>query len=293
MIWQYAGSKTTVADQRVRAQRAEKRLRESGEKLDPVPRIEGKIARTFWGASWCSNLESYSDYSNRLPRGRSYVRSGSVLHLALSEGRVNAKVQGSSLYDVTIAIKPLNTKRWNALVEASRGDVTSLDALLSGDLPPSVLRVVTDRAEGMFPAPREIDFKCSCPDYASMCKHVAATLYGVGARLDARPDLLFVLRGRDHRALVAQAAAATISKATATPVDAKLLDADSLEEIFGFAVDAEPTALPASTVRTVAETREAKPRKPTNSKSAKTKPAKVPKRKSPSPSGARKPAVRR
>lgn len=261
MIWSYRGfTKPTVAQQRTRATAASKRLRAKGEKLEPVPRIGGAIARTFWGKSWCANLESYSDYSNRLPRGRSYVRSGTVLHLAISEGRVVAKVQGSSLYDVAIAIKPLSASRWNALVAASRGEVTSLDALLSGDLPHSVLRVVTDRAEGMFPAPREISFECSCPDYASMCKHVAAALYGVGARLDTRPELLFVLRGRDQHALVAQAAAATITNATAAPVDAKLLDADSLEGIFGIAIDAEPTPLPPSGVRAVPAKRATKPK---------------------------------
>lgn len=238
----------TVAEQRARATRARSRL---GADADPVMAIQGAIARTFWGKAWCKNLESYGDYSNRLPRGRTYVRSGAVVHLSISEGRVAAKVQGSSLYDVAIAIKPLGASRWTGLVEGCLGDVTSLDALLSGDLPPSVLRVVTDRAEGMFPSPREITFECSCPDYASMCKHVAAALYGVGARLDSRPELLFVLRGRDHHALVAQATTATITDATATPLDAKLVDGDSLEEIFGIAIDAEPTPLPQSGVRAV------------------------------------------
>jgi uncharacterized Zn finger protein len=268
MIWSRDFfAQPTVAEQRARAQRAEKRLRAKGEKLDPVPRLSGAIARTFWGKSWCANLESYSDFSNRLPRGRTYVRSGAVLHLAISEGRVVAKVQGSSLYEVTIAIKPLSARRWSALVEASRGDLTSLDALLSGALPPSVLRVVTNRADGMFPAPREIRFECSCPDYASMCKHVAAALYGVGARLDTRPELLFVLRGRDHHALVALAAAATVTSVTAAPVDAKLLDGDSLEGIFGIAIDAEPTPLPQSRVRGVPAKSTTKPK--TKGKTAK------------------------
>jgi uncharacterized Zn finger protein len=277
MSWSYrAFAQPTVAAQRARAERAHKRLRASGEKLDPVARIAGAIARTFWGKSWCTNLESYSDFSNRLRRGRTYVRSGAVLHLSISEGCVVAKVQGSSLYDVAIAIKPLTATRWNALVEASRGDIASLDALLSGDLAPSVLRVVTDRAEGMFPAPREISFECSCPDYASMCKHVAAALYGVGARIDTRPELLFVLRGRDHRALVAQAAAATVTDATAAPASAKLLDNDSLEGIFGIAIDAEPTPLPQSTVR--ATTAKSATKQPTRAKpQPKTRKAAAPK----------------
>lgn len=279
MIWsrKFFGQ-PSVAQQRTRATRAADRLRAKGTKLEPVPRIQGTIARTFWGKSWCTNLESYSDFSNRLPRGRTYVRSGAVLHLVISEGRVVAKVQGSSLYDVSITIKPLGASRWNSLVEASRGDVSSLDALLSGDLPPSVLRVVTDRAGGMFPAPREINFECSCPDYASMCKHVAAALYGVGARLDLRPELLFLLRGRDHHALVAQAATAAVTNATAAPVDAKLLDGDALEGIFGIAIDAEPTPLPQSAVRALpakstskstARGKAPKPAPPKTSKSSK------------------------
>jgi len=132
---------------------------------------------------------------DRLPRGRSYVRNGSVVDLQVARGEVSARVQGSSLYRGTIRIKPLAAARWRALKTACAGQITSLVSLLQGKLPDNVLRAVTDRATGLFPAPSEIELDCSCPDFATLCKHLAAVLYGVGARLDTQPELLFLLRG--------------------------------------------------------------------------------------------------
>src|SRR5260370_37407973 len=61
---------------------------------------------------------------------------------------------------------------------------------------------------GLFPSPREIKLSCSCPDWAEMCKHVAAVLYGIGTRLDQQPELLFRLHGVDEKELIAHAEAA-------------------------------------------------------------------------------------
>ena len=165
--------------------------------------IEGrKIAATFWGEAWCDHLESFSDFANRLPRGRTYVRNGSVCHLAIAKGHVEAKVSGSELYNVTVKIKTLPQKKWNELKKRCTGQIGSLLELLSGQLSESIMQVVTDRKEGLFPLPGEISFDCDCPDWASMCKHVAAVLYGVGSRFDHRPELLFELRGVDVEELI-------------------------------------------------------------------------------------------
>jgi len=220
------------------------KLRKKGLEVQPVE-IEGrKIARTFWGEAWCDHLESFSDYSNRLPRGRTYVRNGSVCHLGITKGQVQAIVSGSDLYNIKIAIKTLSRKKWANVRERCAGQVGSLLELLQGRLSTSVMAVVTDRAKGLFPQPREISLKCDCPDWAVMCKHVAAVLYGVGARLDERPELLFLLRGVDHEELIS----AEVDVATATgraEGGRKRIADDELADVFGIEMsEQEPPAEP-------------------------------------------------
>lgn len=195
-------------------------------------RIEGRtIASSFWGKSWCEAMESYGDYTNRLPRGRTYVRNGSVVDLKVNAGSVVARVSGSQLYSTTITVKPLAPARWKSLVDAHAGQVASLVDLLQGKLPASLLRALADRSSGLFPGPKEISFACSCPDWADMCKHVAAVLYGVGARLDDDPGLFFTLRGVDVGDLVTRSSSVSF---LAEPGD---LDGD-LEDLFGIELDA-------------------------------------------------------
>ena len=198
-------SYVTVATRRRWAAHTIAKLKRSGRVISPVA-IEGRtIAKTFWGESWCSNLEAYSDYANRLPRGRTYARNGSVIDLQIERGRVRALVTGSSLYDVTIEIRPLAPKRWRAITSRCAGKIDSLIELLQGAISSAVMEVVTRKGEGLFPAPRDISLGCSCPDWATMCKHVAAVLYGVGARLDHEPEMLFTLRGVQPADLLAAA----------------------------------------------------------------------------------------
>ncbi len=204
----------SVAERRRRAAKKMDALRKKGVDVQPVA-IEGrKIAKSFWGEAWCGHLESFSDFENRLPRGRTYVRNGSVCHLAVAKGRIEAKVSGSALYDVKVEIKTLPGKQWSAIKGRCGGQIGSLLELLQGRLSDHVMAVVTDRQDGLFPSPKEISFKCSCPDWAVMCKHVAAVLYGVGARLDAKPELLFLLRGVNHEELIEADAEAAVAGAT-------------------------------------------------------------------------------
>jgi uncharacterized Zn finger protein len=202
-----------------------------------------QIAGTFWGKAWCQNLESYSDYENRLPRGRSYVRSGSVLDLQIAPSRVAALVQGTRLYQVSIEVHPVDPGRWKEIVSACGGQIDSVVELLQGKLSKAVMEVISSKETGLFPAPRQLRLSCSCPDWAEMCKHVAAVLYGVGARLDEQPELLFRLRGADPTELIAGAAKGAVLGGRA-PAREKRLAAD-LSSVFG--IDLDPGPAPAAT----------------------------------------------
>jgi uncharacterized Zn finger protein len=194
-----------VARRRANALREVRRLATKGTQVSPVEIAGRAIASTFWGKAWCDNLESYSDFSNRLPRGRTYVRNGSVVDLQIEPGKITSMVSGSSLYRIAIQIRPLAAPRWKKLKQQCGAGIGSVVELLQGRLSTSVMTIVTSRDSGLFPAPPEIEMSCSCPDWAGMCKHVAATLYGVGNRLDREPQLLFRLRQVDHLDLIAQA----------------------------------------------------------------------------------------
>ena len=178
-------------------------LRERGVTVQPVEVRDRNIVRSFWGRRWCEHLESFSDYANRLPPGRTYVRNGSVCHLAVEPGRVEAMVAGRELYRVVVRVRRLERPAWKAIKKACAGQIGSVPELLQGRLSDRVMDVVAHRDTGLFPQPGEIELACDCPDRATVCKHAAAVLYGVGSRLDDSPELLFRLRGVDEAELVA------------------------------------------------------------------------------------------
>ena len=231
-----------VAQRRAQAAKEIEKLRKKGTAVWPIA-IEGrKIAGNFWGKAWCDNLERYSDFENRLPRGRTYVRNGSVIDLRISHGKVEALVSGSEIYKVKIDIAVAASSRWKAICADCTGSVGSLIELLQGKLSKNVMARVCREADGLFPAPREIKMSCSCPDWAGMCKHVAAALYGVGARLDSDPDLLFVLRGVDRAELVATVGADLPLTQTAATSERVLAD-DDVAALFGLEMDAPVAAV--------------------------------------------------
>lgn len=222
----------SVAARRAQAARELAKLQKKGRTISPVA-IEGrKIARTFWGEAWCDNLERYSDYANRLPRGRTYVRNGSVVDLQVGSGRVTALVSGSAMYEVNVTVGPVPRARWNAICTDCSGAIDSLVELLQGRFSKGVMARLCEEKAGLFPSPKDIVFTCSCPDWASMCKHVAAVLYGIGARLDHQPQLLFTLRNVDQQDLIAKAGF-DLSKKGKRPASAKVLAHDDLSEMFG------------------------------------------------------------
>ena len=193
----------SVAQRRANAAREMAKLRKKGHPVAPVI-IEGRtIAKTFWGKAWCENLEGYSDFANRLPRGRTYVRNGSVIDLQIGPGEIQALVSGSDIYRVVVRVVPVTKARWESICKDCAGAIDSLIELLQGRFSKGVMERICRQGGGLFPKPAEIRFSCSCLDYASMCKHVAAVLYGIGARLDEQPELLFRLRAVDEQDLVA------------------------------------------------------------------------------------------
>jgi uncharacterized Zn finger protein len=240
MSWGYYGFRpyVPVAQRRAKAARELAKLaKKGGSAASPVVLDGRKIAATFWGKAWCDNLEAYSDYENRLPRGRTYVRNGSVVDLQVSQGNVTARVSGSELYKINIKIKPLAPALWKSIQTECAGKIDSLIELLQGKLSSAVMQIVTRRERGLFPTPKEIDLDCSCPDWADLCKHVAASLYGVGARLDQHPELLFVLRGVDPTDLISKASAAEAVRQT-TAGGAPAMSESEVADVFG--IELEP-----------------------------------------------------
>ena len=246
-----------VAARRRKAEREMEKLRKKGAVVSPV-KIEGRqIARTFWGKAWCDNLESYRDYENRLPRGRTYVRNGSVVDLQIAPREVTAIVSGSKIYKVKVSIGDVGQARWKMLCADCSGGINSLVELLQGRFSKGVMERLCRQDTGLFPRPSEIRFTCSCSDYASMCKHIAAVLYGVGARLDESPELLFRLRAVDETELLSDLGSALPD--TRTKRDpAQTLVGDDLAALFG--LDMEESKAPASRS---AHTTSAGPRKKT------------------------------
>jgi uncharacterized Zn finger protein len=227
----------SAADRRKRATAHARKLAKKGRIVRPVE-VEGRtIATTFWGKAWCDNLESYSDYANRMPRGRTYVRNGSVVDLQISAGRVTAIVSGSEIYEIEIEIDRLNQRLWKSLVRECGGQIGSVIELLQGRLSQEVLQTLARPKTGLFPSPKQIRLSCSCPDWAIMCKHVAATLYGVGARLDREPEIFFTLRQVDQAELVSEASSAR-GLGGRTGSRAKTVAGEDLSALFGIELDA-------------------------------------------------------
>lgn len=282
----------SVAERRKKAEKAAARAKKAGAALSPIAPYGGAIAKTFWGKAWCDNLERYSDFDNRLPRGRTYVRNGSVIDLKIAAGEVRAQVMGSSLYKVEVSVAAVPARQWRAIGADCSGSIDSLVELLQGKLSRGVMERICKPGTGLFPAPKEIRFTCSCPDWASMCKHVAAVLYGVGARLDQQPELLFGLRKVDASELVARAGSGLPKQGKTS---AKVLDDAALADVFGIelAEDAPPAAAKRRSKPAAAATKAAKQPasgKPKTAVKVPTpKPAKAAARKK---TGTRKPAAK-
>ena len=242
MSWWYGREYESVDQKRRKAEKLVAQLRKKNPDIKPVC-IEGKtLAKSFWGKAWCKQMDLMADHDNRLPRGRSYARNGAICHLEIRRGEVEAWVSGTQMYTVRIHIKPLSPAHWKSIQAACRGKIATLLDLLRGKLSKEVMTVVSDPETGIFPKPGEISYDCSCPDWAHLCKHVAAVFYGVGSRLDEEPELLFLLRHVDPVELFSLDVAAP----AATNAESPLRDAD-LGSLFGIELmeEAAPVSQPA------------------------------------------------
>ena len=189
-------SQPTASELKRKADASRINAEKKGAVLEPVVIRGRRIANSWWGQAWCDNLERYADFESRLGRGKRYVKTGAVIDLKIGKGRIQARVQGSrkTPYKIDIRISPLSEECCQEILRKCGQRVENLEKLLAGDFPAEMKELFTEQG-GLFPSPREISFSCSCPDWALMCKHVAAALYGIGARLDEDPSLFFELRG--------------------------------------------------------------------------------------------------
>lgn len=224
-----------VGQKRAQARRfADKLAKKQKRERQPIE-IEGRhIAKSFWGKAWCDHLKSLSDYANRLPRGGTYVRNGSVVDLVIKPGLVNAVVAGSDPYEVSIKINKLGKKIWDSIKKDCSSSIDSLIDLLGGRLSDGVMHRLTDRKSGCFPSARQIEMDCSCPDWSSCCKHIAAVMYAIGSRLDSEPALLFLLRGVNQEELISQAVSKeNLANELTAGAGSSDLAGDELGAIFG------------------------------------------------------------
>ncbi len=235
----------SVAEKRAKAERKILQLKKKNPAISPVCVKGNRLAESWWGISWNKNLESYADYSNRIGRGRSYVRHGAVLDLKIKSGKIASLVQGSVSrpYTIEITVQRIKRAAWENIRQKCQGKIDSLHALLDGKLPKAMKEILINKRDGIFPSPGEIKFYCSCPDSATMCKHIAATLYGVGTRLDQDPSLFFTLRGVDVKKLVSQAIqkeADQLIKKSKTKTSKKIIQNVNLASTFGIDFDLSP-----------------------------------------------------
>ena len=249
-----------VAERRRKAAGEMAKLTKKGQPISPVV-VQGRaIAATAWGKAWCANMESYSDYSNRLPRGRTYVRNGSVVDLQITPGTVAARVSGSSIYRTTITVKPVPKAKWQQICADCAGGIDSLVELLQGRFSKGVMDRLCRQGDGLFPVPKDIRFDCSCPDGAYMCKHVAAVLYGVGARFDSKPELLFTLRQVDPAELLSKAGSGVV---TAPATGERTLAGDDVGALFGLEMDVSTAAATAAPIPPQAAAKPVRAARPT------------------------------
>lgn len=235
--WGWYSNGPTKAQKQMQAANTVRKLEKKGKVLHPVVLSGTRIAASWWGKAWCANLERYADYANRIGRGKSYVRSGAVLDLVIENGRIDALVQGSRKqpYVVTVTIAPLSPTTWRHIVDRCNRRIDTLESLANGTFPKELEDLFFTGDQGLFPAPKEIGFSCSCPDWASMCKHVAAVLYGTGNRLDADPLLFFTLRNIDMRDLIKRSVeenVRTMLSHAETPSE-RIIPEDRITDLFG------------------------------------------------------------
>lgn len=196
-----------------------------------------KITTSWWGMAWQDKITSYSDYANRLPRARSYLRNGKVRELAIEPNFVTAKVKGTRPrpYNVQVYIEPLSDYKKQVIRQLFNEQISSVEELLTGSFPKALADQFLKGDCPLFPTDDEISFYCSCPDMAYLCKHVGAVLYSIGVVFDEDPSLFFKLRNLE----IGQLVQATIDERLdvylehASKASERQIVASDVNEIFG------------------------------------------------------------
>jgi uncharacterized Zn finger protein len=250
---------TSASEKRVLLRKAKERYSKLYE-LKGVS-ISGRrdMANTFWGKMWCEHFETMADFTNRLPRGRTYARNGSIIHLDISPGKVFALVSGTEIYEINMEVQALPKNVWTKIVDKCHGEIGTMIDLMNGHFSKEVMQVICDPQNGLFPRRNEIKYKCSCPDVARLCKHLSAVFYGIGNRLDSNPELLFLLRQVDPTQLL------TLKMDQLTSKGADNLTNDELSEIFGIQLETEindPTSPSSPIAEKLPEPAKKKPGRP-------------------------------
>lgn len=204
--------------------------------LNNSSRFSKNICNSWWGNAWCKNLERYADCNNRIDRGKSYLKNNMVIDLKINGGEIYAKVQGSrkTPYTVKITIDPIDEKKRLRIEEQATGKIQNLEALINGTFPEE-LKDIFFQNDGLFPSLKEIHFNCSCPDFARMCKHVSAALFGVGIRLDKNPIYFFQMRGINIDDFVNKAVFGKVNKMLENTdvITTRIIQESDITKLFG------------------------------------------------------------
>lgn len=195
MSWENEDTKLSAEAIQAKLEKKIARRRQEGEPLQSLlPNAKRDLCTTFWGQAWNRHLVAHAQYQGAMSPARTALRRGQVMDLQITPGEARSVVAHHDLWEVHIHIKPLDEETWSELKTACAGKIGSLLELLDGKLSDEVMREVTHTEHGLFPSPGEIRCRCTCEDESDLCRHSAATLYGVGVKLDESPALLFELR---------------------------------------------------------------------------------------------------
>jgi uncharacterized Zn finger protein len=157
----------------------------------------GGFGASWWAKRWTAVLDGFN-LGARLIRGRSYARSGQVLSIDVSEGKIQAKVQGSrpKPYEIKMQVKEIPQEAWAKVAAAAAAQAIFASKLLAGEMPQEMEEIFRAAGVSLFPErSKDLTTDCSCPDPSNPCKHIAAVYYLLGEEFDRDPFLIFRMRG--------------------------------------------------------------------------------------------------
>jgi uncharacterized Zn finger protein len=187
--------------------------------------------RTWWGRRFIEALEAFTDPA-RLARGRGYANGSRIKSWKLEKGGAKAKIRGNvnpyygiyeePTYDTRIALKPISAEDWALLIRHLGSRAAFVSRLLLNEVPDNIEKPFEALDLHLLPhRARDMETRCSCPDYYNPCKHVAGLCYFLAAELDRDPFLLFELRGLPREDLFRQLRETPLGKALVQNLEAR------------------------------------------------------------------------